>query len=606
MLALEPAAQVPSSTTANPGYPEAGPYGVGEIDIGDGDARALITQPAFYEKTNFNILNGPLTYQVLDRIDSTLRLRVWFYDTIVDALTNWKFLFPQSNDTFKIQRGLHIAYPADPNDAAKLAGSGRVPVVVLVHGNHEYFDTQTGKKIPSHLGYLYLQKELASWGIVSVSVDTNVANALGQWIEMRAELALGALDALRTMDADAASPFHQRLDFANVGMMGHSRGGDAVVRAAILNAARPAATRYTVKAVCSLAPSDFTGTTSAQIHLDSQAAPFYAVLYGALDGDLAGDDGADDSAGTGFRHYDRAETEKSMLFFDACNHNRFNDVWDQDDDGMAAAQIGQLISRPDHRTLAKEYIGGLFRWHLLGTASLQSLFDGRTANSIGAKAAVQWSFGAPAVELDEFQVSGTAADGGTRTLTAGASLTTFSLAAAPADAVDGTSIAGRTNHQTRVLAVPPNTPANTAVYKLDLAPALRNWTGYDLFTFRVCADADVSTAAHTSDAALNPLPDFTIVFTDAAAASARIAAASLRTAKSPRLPVFHQSHRRIKSGSAVLDQITNCTVIRLETLAIDVTGLAGIDLADIRSVSLEVPGGFAKYQFFDSLQLIKR
>src|SRR6185436_2177553 len=93
----------------------------------------------------------------------------------------------------------------------------------------------------------------------------------------------------------------------------------------------------------------------------------------------------------------------AMIFLDGCNHNRFNTVWMDpaaaggDDTGMLPADIdattGRVLTQAKHQALAKEYIGGLFRWSLLGTTTLESLFDGTRANTVGVGASVQWSFG---------------------------------------------------------------------------------------------------------------------------------------------------------------------------------------------------------------------
>ena len=53
--------------------------------------------------------------------------------------------------------------------------------------------------------------------------------------------------------------FVGRVDLDDVGLMGHSRGGEGVVRAALLNAARPRP--YGIRALVALAPTDFTRPT---------------------------------------------------------------------------------------------------------------------------------------------------------------------------------------------------------------------------------------------------------------------------------------------------------------------------------------------------------
>ena len=86
--------------------------------------------------------------------------------------------------------------------------------------------------VPNHQGYGRLQELLAGVGIVSVSVSTNAANFFNANIEMRAQTVIAAMNHLKKLAADAASPYFGRLDLKRVGLMGHSRGGDVVVSVA--------------------------------------------------------------------------------------------------------------------------------------------------------------------------------------------------------------------------------------------------------------------------------------------------------------------------------------------------------------------------------------
>ena len=68
----------------------------------------------------------------------------------------------------------------------------------------------------------------------------------------------------------------------NIGIMGHSRGGEAVVKAARLN--QENALGHQINAVIALAPTDQYGT---EVLGGGHATPFF-VLYGSLDGDIYG------------------------------------------------------------------------------------------------------------------------------------------------------------------------------------------------------------------------------------------------------------------------------------------------------------------------------
>jgi hypothetical protein len=558
--------------------------------IGQLDVASFVSQDAVFDEVR-NIAGSRVL--IVRRAATMSELKGIVGNGRVTALSGAGLLRADPADAtlFQILRRLRILYPANAKDTDKVRGTKRLPVVVIVHGQHSPADV-------NHEGFTYLQEELARLGIVSVSVDTNIANALQSRIEMRAESVLGALDALRDMDGDAASRFHKRLNFDKVGMVGHSRGGDAVVKAAILNRARSAPTRYGVTAVCAIAPTDFTGTLSTPSfvnRLGSADTEHLLVLYGGLDGDVAGFGGASGRGGTGFRHYDRASTQKSMVFLDECNHNRFNSVWTADDRRLLPSDVGSLVSRAGHEQLAKEYVGGLFSWKLLGSPKPKSLLDGTTTNSVGANAAIQWSFGTRVTALDDFETA--AATVGTRALI-GATVQDMASVVGVA-AVGGKAVNERTNHQTGVLAIGPNAPGPPPdAYKLTLPAAARDWSGFDLLTVRACADADVSVAAKT---AASDLPDFTLVITDTDGKSAVVDIKSLFTPSRPRRPRFHEAKDPNDPSKT-----ENCTAIRLETLAVRLASLSGINRRRIASLAVSPPAGFKVHQFLDSFELVKR
>ena len=346
---------------------------------------------------------------------------------------------PADPTKFQVRLRLHVCYPSVPGHPGQLAGGGgpapnTFPLVVIAHGNHASWisggftasgtTTYHGVNVPlfkattitereSHKGYEYLQQELASNGIVSVSIDSNFANFFGCCIQTRAELIKAALNAMRGQATMAGSKYQNRIDFGKTGLMGHSRGGDAVVRATKDLVATPAPP-VNIKTVCSLAPTDFTGgaVPAERMFLDRNDLELYHVLYGALDGDVSGEDGPGGPGGTGFRHYDRARCPKAMTFLDRCSHNGFNTVWINDGNDTTDSSC----RKPgEHQTLGSEYISALMRWQLNGDP-LAGKFDGRVANSLGEHASLQWMFGTSLLAVDDFEHPGTNFLGGTQTV----------------------------------------------------------------------------------------------------------------------------------------------------------------------------------------------
>jgi hypothetical protein len=562
---------------------------------------------------------------------------------------------PADTSKFLVPLNLRVAYPADPADTNAIAGTDRCPVVVLVHGNHaswapefgpatstltqidpatslpitfDVFETATSvHNVPNFEGYAYLQEDLAKRGIVSVSVDTNFANRFGSLVETRAEMVLAALDHLRALDLDPASRYAGRLDLANVGLMGHSRGGDAVARVVDMNLARPTATRFGIKAVCSLAPTDVTGTTSASpIQLASGELDFYLVVWGTLDGDVSGLGGADNPFGNPFRHYERTGAPKAMVHLDRCEHNRFNTVWQDetkdehdptrdpfagDDFALRAKDVKLVRPGLDHLALAIEYIGGMFAWQLQGNTTARALLQGIAANGRGIPASVQWLFGDRIRLLDTLDSSTPDLPGATRTLVAGqrtdvAALTapqsTLEPGGDPAKTVAIATHVGARNQLVEVdtAAAPPD---SDQVMTLTIPTAEKDWsTDVDTLTFRLGAIYDISSQARID---AGPQPQAATTLVDTAGTTRTVVIAPGFTTSSPARPPFHLVYDEDRPRGA---RVLNATLLRSETVRVRLDqfgGAAGIDLANVAQLIVQFDETIPARVLFDSFALVK-
>jgi hypothetical protein len=243
-----------------------------------------------------------------------------------------------------------IYYPADAdgNGAAfntRRAALGRVPIAVLVHGRHG--------GTASHLGYDYLQRQLARMGIIAASVDCNASDSWGGWadnIRDRADLVIASIAHLQTLDAGGDPQFGGRIDFSRLALMGHSRGGDAVV----LTPEIIALPGVTIGGVISLGPVNSGASTGKP-----QGYAYMAILP-AYDGDVVDLNGA--------QFYDAADPGpfKSQLFVHHANHNYFNREWLNDDTNGGLA----LMARSEHERILSVYGCAFFRAVLLGHATL--------------------------------------------------------------------------------------------------------------------------------------------------------------------------------------------------------------------------------------------
>lgn len=289
--------------------------------------------------------------------------------------------FPFMGRTFSLKGT--VFYPAREDGAntpfnTRRAEAGRAPVVFMAHGNHgrfrdadDPFNEATGEEnqfcspgagrveIPNHEGYDYLQRALARMGFVAVSVYTNETNCVGitaQNIRERAELIIQSIRHFQGLDTGGDPRFGGRLDLSRVGLLGHSRGGEAVV----LVPEVIALAGVTVRAVLSLAPTDAGASTGRP-----RGLAFMTILP-AGDGDVVSNDGA--------KYYDQAEAApfKCQVYAHRTNHNYFNRQW-LEDDGLGPP----VMSRHQHERILLAYGCAFYRAALAGHATTAFL-SGRT------------------------------------------------------------------------------------------------------------------------------------------------------------------------------------------------------------------------------------
>jgi len=298
---------------------------------------------------------------------------------------------------------------------------GRAPVVILLHGRHVTCATGDDDDlvwpcptdlapVPSYLGYATLARNLASHGLVVVSIGANGINAADGFAadggaSARAQLVLEHLRRLRAWDAGTSTPvgfdrFTHHLDLDDVGLMGHSRGGEGVVAAAQLN--QHIGAPFGIRAVLALAPVDFDRRVLGGVPL--------GVVLPYCDGDVSDLQGTsyfDDSryANPG----DPAPKMTALLF--GANHNFFNSVWttgpgsgddtqylaSNDESGGApaagdpcAAGSSHRLSAPVQNQAGATLMAGFLRRYLQPEAGLQRFVTG-TAPFPASVGAARWS-----------------------------------------------------------------------------------------------------------------------------------------------------------------------------------------------------------------------
>jgi hypothetical protein len=314
---------------------------------------------------------------------------------------------------------------------------GPRPVVLFLHGRHAAcYDPANGatdntnwpcltgfQPIPSYHGYDQSAQVLATHGYVVVSISADGINAQDNpdsddaGTLARGQLVLDHLDLLARANAGQApgmSPLLRgRLDLNDVGLMGHSRGGEGVVKAALLNAARPHP--YGIKAVLPLAPIDFGRETLPDVPM--------AVILPYCDGDVSNQQGQhffDDS-----RYADPGDNvmRTSVLVMGA-DHNFFNtqwtpgvatapasDDWSNENDptcGLNSPTTTRLTAAQQYQ-VGVSYIAGFFRLVMGHESGLAGLFDGSTTQ-VGAATVLEENQSASSQRADVAPLQGPASN----------------------------------------------------------------------------------------------------------------------------------------------------------------------------------------------------
>ena len=244
--------------------------------------------------------------------------------------------FQPSNFPSAVELKASVHHPTDMT-------GGPFPLIVFLHGRHATcyrgstaslrwpcLSNQTA--IPSYQGYDYVAQVLASNGYIVVSVSANGINAFDNNVndlgmQARAELMQRHLDQWRTFNTTGAAPFGTKfvgkIDLTRVGTMGHSRGGEGVVKHYVYNASL--GSPYTIKAIFPLAPVDFNRPVVNNAAL--------GVILPYCDGDVSDNQGVhffDDA-----RYNVAGDTgAKHTIQVMGANHNYYNTIWTP---GMFAA-----------------------------------------------------------------------------------------------------------------------------------------------------------------------------------------------------------------------------------------------------------------------------
>ncbi|MEU4394691.1 Calx-beta domain-containing protein [Kribbella sp. NPDC023855] len=474
---------------------------------------------------------------------------------------------------------------------------GRRPLVLFLHGRHSvcYGDpteeptapwpcAKGEKPIPSYRGYDGPAKALASNGYQVVSISANAVNAFDggvydQGAQARAELVLDHLALWKKWSTVGGGPFGSKfvgkLDLRNIGLMGHSRGGEGVARAAVVNADRGG--QYGIRAVLPLAPTDFARATVPGVAM--------SVILPYCDGDVS------DLQGQKF--YDdtryavtRDAAARSTVTILGANHNFFNTEWTpgqsvapSNDDWWAenekaapcgAKYAGRLTAK-EQQAVGTAYVAGFFRLQLGQETKLLPLLDGSNAHPASAgRAVVRVVSQAPEASRRDVNRLDKPLPAGAVTGSAKATVCAGTDEAARAQAATCVKTASNSDSPHWVEAMfTPHTPTTavtkltwtgkSGVVRIDLGATQRDVRRYSVLSFRAAPDPSGA-----------PRTDLTVRVVDGKgrAAAVPVSAVSDALLRMPGAPAWGLPKNLLR------------------TVRVPVSSLKGINLRDVRAVEL--------------------
>jgi hypothetical protein len=293
-----------------------------------------------------------------------------------DILEGWSFI-----------RRLHYGFDAGglPLNAKVWMpeGTGPFPLVLIVHGNHEAGERSDG-------GYDYLGELLASHGMIAASVDQNYLNTsvlhdmlffhrLKDEDGVRAYVILEHLRQWYEWNSDIDSPFNGKIDFENLALIGHSRGGEAVAAAAAFNRMKYYPDNgmvrldypFQIGTVVAVSPvHDMYRPAGLELRLKNVN---YLVLHGGQDMDVSSFQGAN--------MYRRADVSehgiKAQVWMQYANHGQFNTIWGGSDlPGLCGLIYNErlLMQMDEQQQAAKVFINAFLQSSLFGRIEYNSLF----------------------------------------------------------------------------------------------------------------------------------------------------------------------------------------------------------------------------------------
>jgi hypothetical protein len=448
-----------------------------------------------------------------------------------------------------------VKFPADVAGASQASQISNVkasyPMTIIVHGmGHDY------------RAYDYLLTHWAANGFIAASI-----HLVGQTATDRAKVLFEHIGKLKTKFGAKAQN--------NIGIMGHSRGGEGVATVPRLN--QQGSLGHDFRAVISLAPTNQ--------HVDEHivppwATPYY-VIYGSLDGDVTGEGAPSQGLlNSGFALYDKADGEsKAMLFVYGATHDRFLTAPsspDLDYGWLTPADQAKALSATAHQAIARAYMTAYFRQQLLLDPQYEELFKGEwvppsvaTADAGKAKLFSQYR-AAPADRktIDDFEGTHTATSWQSSTI--GGTLSHTGLVANPLE--DSLHLADLTYSPHDTSGLVPRWNSSGDRLELTIPSNHKDMTSFRAISFRV-------TQKYDPTGTINPVDldqDFYVLLHDLLAHERAV-----KVSKFGRIPYpFVRETCWYPNGNTIKSAL--CTIrIPLHAFTIECAGAPRVDLSQV-------------------------
>lgn len=291
-----------------------------------------------------------------------------------------------------------------------VSASGPRPLVLFLHGRHstcygtdpEPYATSDWPcpegtlPIPSHQGYRYVADLLASQGYITVSISANGINGQDGWVADGGAAARSALIRHHLAQwvgwaTSGGDPWGGRflgaVDLRNVVLVGHSRGGEGIERAAV---DAEAGDGYRIVGLAPIGPTAFGRQVAAGITT--------AVILPYCDGDVSDLQGQQYIDQSRDLTSDRSLRSAVMVF--GANHNFFNTEWTpglsaapsdddwlwagSDDDPTCGAAGGSRLSPAQQQAVGATYLSALVRVAVEKDPNAAALLDGTRVRAASA------------------------------------------------------------------------------------------------------------------------------------------------------------------------------------------------------------------------------